>query len=87
MTLYNKEINELRTATNECSSEVPKILHKFIKGIGELGIALSKEEQDEITELTDKFWKKCACRYSEYSPSSKQTGYKMTISRTKFKGR
>lgn len=87
MTLYNKEINELRTATNECSSEVPKILHKFIEGIGNRGINLSKIEQDEIKELTDKFWEKCTCRQSEYIPSSGHTGHKITISRTRFKGR
>lgn len=71
MTFYNKEINELRTATNECGSEVPKILLKFIEGIGNRGINLSKIEQDEIKELTNKFWEKCTCRQSGYIQNSR----------------
>jgi hypothetical protein len=59
MVFYNKEINELREATNKYSSEVTKILLKFIEGISDNGINLSKMEHDKIKELTNKFWEKC----------------------------
>jgi hypothetical protein len=74
MVFYDKEINELRLATNECGREVPKILLKFIEGISDRGINLSKMEQDEIKELTNKFWEKCTCENK--SPNKHNIAYR-----------